>query len=230
MNQNLLLLHGALGTKDQFRSLKEKLSHEFQVHDLDFEGHGKRASPKEFTMGLFTENVIAYLSEKKINKAHIFGYSMGGYVGLNVAQKHPDFVGKIITLGTKFAWTEETAAKEVRMLNPQKIEEKVPAFANMLAAVHTKNNWKEVVDKTAKMMLGLGRGERLTEKDLEEIKHETLIGIGSKDNMVSIEESKESAEILPNGNLRIIEDFQHPIDSINEEVLTSIIVDFIKKQ
>ncbi|WP_020535909.1 alpha/beta fold hydrolase [Lewinella cohaerens] len=227
-NQHLLLLHGALGTKDQFRSLKEKLSSEFQVHDLDFEGHGERASSEEFTMGLFTENVIAYLSAKKINKIHIFGYSMGGYVGLNVAQKHPSFVEKIITLGTKFAWTEATAAKEVRMLNPDKIEEKVPAFANKLASIHTINDWKEVVEKTASMMLRLGQGERLTEKNLEDIRHEILIGIGSKDNMVSIEESKESAEVLPNGNLRIIENFQHPIEKIDDEILSSIIVDFIK--
>lgn len=228
MKQHLLLLHGALGTKDQFRSLKEKLSSEFQVHDLDFEGHGERVSSKEFTMDLFTENVIEYLSAKEIDKTHIFGYSMGGYVGLNVAKKHPDFVEKIITLGTKFAWTEETAAKEVRMLNPHKIELKVPAFASKLAAVHTINDWKEVVEKTAKMMLRLGQGERLTEKDLEEIRHETLIGIGSKDGMVSMEESKESAETLPNGVLRTIEGFLHPIDKIDEEVLSSIIVDFIK--
>ena len=54
---------------------------------------------------------------------------MGGYVALQLANKHPKYVQKIITLGTKFAWDKETAAKEVKMLNPEKIEEKIPAFA-----------------------------------------------------------------------------------------------------
>ena len=227
MKQNLLLLHGALGTKEQFKILKEKLSDDFEVHDFDFEGHGKRASNKDFTMQLFAENVIQYLTINKINKTHIFGYSMGGYVALNVAKVKPEAVGKIITLGTKFDWTKETAEKEVRMLNPEKIEEKVPSFAKMLEIIHSKNNWKEVVSKTAKMMLDLGNGGKLSEQELSEIKHKTLIGIGDKDRMVSIEESKESAKILPNGQLEIIEDFQHPIDKINEEKLQTIIIDFI---
>ena len=46
--------------------------------------------------------------------------------------------------------------------------------------------------------------------------------------MVSMEESKESAQILPNGRLEIIEGFQHPIDKINEEELMSIIIEFLK--
>lgn len=227
MKQNLLLLHGALGTKDQFKILKEKLSNDFEVHDLDFEGHGKRESTKDFSMQLFAENVIQYLTEKNISKTHIFGYSMGGYVALTLAKLKPELIGKIITLGTKFDWTKESAEKEVKMLNPEKIAEKVPAFAKILETIHAKNNWKEVVSKTAKMMLELGNGEKLSEQELSEIKQQTLIGIGGKDRMVSIEESRESAEILTNGQLEIIEDFQHPIDKIDKEKLRVIIVDFI---
>ena len=40
MTQKLLLLHGALGSKEQFTALNEQLSSEFEVHTLDFEGHG----------------------------------------------------------------------------------------------------------------------------------------------------------------------------------------------
>jgi pimeloyl-ACP methyl ester carboxylesterase len=227
MNQNLLLLHGALGTKAQFKNLKNKLSNEFKVHLFDFEGHGESNSIKEFTMDLFMENVMTYLREHKIEKTHIFGYSMGGYVALNVAKNHPELIGKIVTLGTKFNWTKETADKEVKMLNPENIEEKVPAFANMLSSIHTHNNWKEVVKKTAKMMQGLSEGKRLTKLDLETIEHQVLIGIGSKDRMVSIDESDESARLLPNGKLEIIENFQHPIDRIDEDKLQSIIMGFI---
>ena len=46
------------------------------------------------------------------------GHSMGGYVALKLALKRPELVDRIITLGTKFNWTPEVAAKEVKMLNP----------------------------------------------------------------------------------------------------------------
>ena len=227
MNHNLLLLHGALGTKDQFSSLQEKLSSHFQVHSIDFEGHGNVPSSNDFSIDLFTNNVFDYLIDNKIESTHIFGYSMGGYVGLNLALTQPGLVGKIVTLGTKFAWSKETAEKEIKMLNPEKIEEKVPAFANKLASIHSANDWKTVVHQTAKMMYKLGNGKKLTNNDLKQIEHPALIGIGSNDRMVSIEESKASADALPNGTLNIIEGFPHPIEKVNEDQLTSIIVEFI---
>lgn len=229
MNRKILLLHGALGTKEQLNSLKEKLSSEFEVHTLDFEGHGNHSSTKEFSMQLFTKNVVDYLRENQIDNIHLFGYSMGGYVGLNLAKEHPELVDKIITLGTKFNWTKETAEKEIKMLNPEKIVEKVPAFASKLNSIHSNNNWKEVVIKTANMMRELGNGKKLTQKELEVIPHEILIGVGSNDQLVSIEESKKSANTLLNGQLVIIEGFYHPIEQINEEKLHSIITKFIIK-
>ncbi|MEP0264296.1 alpha/beta hydrolase [Dokdonia sp.] len=227
MNQKLLLLHGALGSKEQFNSLKEALSSDFEVHTLDFEGHGNRASSKDFSMAVFVGNVIDYLRAHTIEKVHIFGYSMGGYVALRLAHKHPGCIGKIITLGTKFAWNKETAAKEMKMLHPEKIEEKVPAFAKKLATVHSHNDWKEVMHKTAQMMHDLGNGKKITSQELTQIDHEVLIGIGSKDHMVSIQESRESAEALPNGKLEILDEVPHMIDAIPTEKLRSICVNFI---
>jgi len=97
MKQSLLLLHGALGSKAQFKSIKEKLSNQFEIYDLDFEGHGGNTSSKDFTMDLFADNVIALLKDKGIKQVNIFGYSMGGYVGLNVAKKVPQLVNRIMT-------------------------------------------------------------------------------------------------------------------------------------
>ena len=47
-----------------------------------------------------------------ITRADIFGYSMGGYVALHAARRHPERIGSIMTLGTKFAWDTPTAEKE----------------------------------------------------------------------------------------------------------------------
>lgn len=226
MKPNILLLHGALGTKEQFRNLQKQLIDHFQVHTLDFAGHGSNASTAAYSIDLFTKNTVDYLAEYKLTKINIFGYSMGGYVALNLAKQHPDLVDKIMILGTKFNWTPENAEKEIKMLNPAKIEEKVPAFAKQLASIHTSNDWKGVMRRTANMMLALGAGEKLTMAELAQIKQQVLIGIGGADKMVSIEESQESSTVLPNGQLRIIEGFPHPIDRVNVEQLAEIIASF----
>ena len=215
MKEKLLLLHGALGSKKQFNAIKDALNEQFDVHHLNFEGHGGVQSDKEFSIQLFTENVIKFLEENSIEKINVFGYSMGGYVALNTALKAPGNISKIVTLGTKFNWDIESANKELRMLNPDKIEEKVPQFANKLKEEHHPLDWKEVVSKTANMMLGLANGNKLKEEDLKKINHNVVIGIGTLDKMVSLEESENASNLLPNGSLNQLKDFQHPIDKVD---------------
>jgi len=226
--EKLLLLHGALGSKIQFEELKKQLDHHFFVHTMDFNGHGTIVSLSYFTIDLFVKDVEDYLVENRIDKIHIFGYSMGGYVALKLALMHPGLVSKIMTLGTKFDWTPEIAAKEIRMLNPEKIEEKVPAFARRLEALHTANNWKEVMRKTAQMMVELGNGNGLTDDELKNIDHEVQVGIGELDEMVTLEESERTAGLLSCGSLKVLDGFRHPIEKVDTAVLSKAIKEFIQ--
>ena len=226
MKKQLLLLHGALGTSKQFKVLKEYLAPHLEIHTIDFEGHGDWFSEKPYSIALFTQNVIQYLNKNNIETISIFGYSMGGYVALHVASLYPNKIDKVMTLGTKFNWNPEVAFKETKLLNPEKILEKVPAFAQKLAKEHSKNDWKTVMIKTAEMMIDLGNNKPLTSSVLERINHTALIGIGSNDHMVSLAESEESANLLPNGSLHVFEEFQHPIEKVDIPILGDKIIGF----
>lgn len=228
MTKSIILLHGALSSKNQLQNLKNTLSKDFHVYDINFEGHGDRASHRNFTMEIFAENILQYIEENKLSKVSFFGYSMGGYAALVFAKKHPALVEKIFTLGTKFAWTEGFAKQEVRKLNPNKIEEKVPAFAQKLAAIHAPNDWKDVVTKTAKMMEGLGGDKKLSHGDFQEIAHPVLITRGSLDKMVTLVESQEIASLLPNATFQMLEGFPHLIEKVDAEKLAVVVKEFIE--
>ncbi|MEM7087431.1 MAG: alpha/beta hydrolase [Bacteroidota bacterium] len=223
MKEKLLLLHGALGSKKQFDRLKQKLEASFDVHAMNFEGHGGSASSNEFSIELFTQNVMDYLEANAMETITIFGYSMGGYVGLNAALKIPKKINKIITLGTKFQWDIESAEKETKMLNPIKIEEKVPAFAEKLKQEHHPEDWKVVMNKTAEMMIEMAKGAKIKDSDFKNINQTVIIGIGSLDHMVSYEESAYVSELLPNSKLVELEGVKHPIDTVG----TNELLDYI---
>src|ERR1019366_7684707 len=115
--KELLLLHGALGSIDQFSGLEEALAGEFKLYPLNLSGHGKRTSHHHaFTIQNFTHEVLDWMNEHYIKTIDVFGYSMGGYVALWLARFYPDRVGKIFTLGTKLKWNEEEAEKEIKLL------------------------------------------------------------------------------------------------------------------
>lgn len=211
----LILLHGALGSKDQFQPLEEKLSNNFNTYSLNFEGHGGRGSEREFSMQYFMENVLELMEKENLDSASFFGYSMGGYVALKLALEQPDRVRKIMTLGTKFAWTEEAAHEEVARLNPLKIEEKVPKFARQLEKRHAPLDWHQVLSKTSEMMLDLGKSEAILMEDFKKLECPVLIGLGSEDTMVSREESEEVAATIPKGQYHWFEGFKHPLEQVD---------------
>lgn len=225
--QNLLLLHGALGSKKQFSKLKPLLEEQFELFELDFDGHGDGKETTQFSIEIFTENLRAFLLEKGLKSINIFGYSMGGYVALNLAIQNPELVNKIVTLGTKFDWNPESAKKEAGMLVPEVIEEKVPAFAEKLKNEHPTKDWKELVRETANMMLRMGNSETIQHDDLRKLRCDVVVGWGSKDRMVSKEESELLVDLIPQARFVELADVVHPIDQVAPDIIATFINDFL---
>lgn len=223
--KNLLLLHGALGCEKQMEALRENLSDHFTLHSLDFEGHGRRTSAAAFTMNLFCKNLGEYLDRHAIESSCVFGYSMGGYVALNYALQYHGRLEKIVTLGTKFDWTPESAAAECRKLNPEKMEEKIPVFTQHLKKLHPANDWKSLVRKTADLMQDLGNHSALQAADFRKIQTPVLLCLGEYDQMVSVKESQDVAEQLQNGRLKILSNQEHPFEKVDLKLLSRILLD-----
>jgi len=225
--KKLLLLHGALGASSQFASLGEKLRANFDIHTLDFRGHGGLDLPSEpFSIKLFSKDVLNYLGSNNLDSINIFGYSMGGYVAIYLARHFTSRIGKIFTLGTKFKWDEDTASKEIRMIDPAKIKEKVPQFYDELVKRHNGRSVDLILKKTAEMMVNLGSSSELKRDDYGVIQNHITIGIGDKDKMVTMEESVDVYSRLPNGRLSVLEDTPHQLEGVDADMLAGEIRDF----
>lgn len=213
--KKLILLHGALGDATLFQPLQEVLKKSHQCYSFNFSGHGKKPFDDEgFGIEIFADELRKFINANKLKGASVFGYSMGGYVALYLASLHPELMGTITTLGTKFNWTPESAEQEVEKLNPELIAEKVPAYAKLLAERHGKKEWKTLVWQTAGMMLELGDEPILTNSVLATITNKVNILLGEDDNMVSKEESEATAKSLQYGSFKMIANTPHPIERI----------------
>lgn len=227
--QPLLLLHGAIGASDQLVQIAEELSENCKVYILDFSGHGGKPFPAEpFSIALFAQEVLAFLDKEGLEQVSIFGYSMGGYVAMYLAKHHPERVGKIVTLATKFHWDEATAAKETKMLDATKIEEKLPSFAAILQKRHAPNDWKEVLSKTIDMLNSMGQDNPLKPEDYITIENSCMILLGDRDKMITLEETVQVYKTLPNAQMGILPNTHHPIEQVNVPYLLFYIRQFIQ--
>lgn len=219
--KDLILLHGAIGSSAQLAELRDKLSPYYKIHVFDFPGHGGRKIDTPFSIQDFAATVEQYITENKLAAAPVFGYSMGGYVALWLAASKPGLISRIATLATKFDWTGEVAAREIRMLQPEVIEQKLPAFADTLRERHLPGDWKQVLTSTATMMEELGRINPLDASALASVDIPVLVLLGDRDKMVSVEETLQAFRRLPQSQLGILPATPHPIEQVDTDLLSA---------
>ena len=223
MKKHLVALHGALGSAEQMRhSLQGIESIYKQVDYFEFSGHGNTARSQEFGVNQFTGELEHALSNFK-SAPDVFGYSMGGYVALNLAHKKSGLMNSIITLATKFNWTPVVASQEIKMLRPEVIEDKVPKFVEILKKRHGSGRWKDLCADTAKMMVNLGDNPPLNPNTLNEIVVDVNLFVGSEDKMISVDETAWAHEHLKNSQLTLFDGVKHPIEQFPASLMQDLL-------
>ena len=216
--KHLLILHGALGSGAQMAPLAAALQDKFILHTPNLPGHG--GSPAAaFSIEAFADAVAAYCREHQLEKVNLFGYSMGGFVGLYLAAKAPGLVEKIMTLATKFHWDVPTAQRETSLLQPEVIEEKLPQFAAVLRERHAPADWKEVLHQTAGMLTVMGNRNPLGDEVLSAISIPVLLALGDRDKMVSLDETIITRKKISGAHLAVLPDTPHPFEAVDKTLL-----------
>lgn len=98
--QPLVLLHGNGESSDYFEHQMAHFCKTYRVIAIDTRGHGQ--SPrgnKPFTIKQFANDLLDFMDERNIEKAHLLGFSDGGNIALAFALKQPERVDKLILNG-----------------------------------------------------------------------------------------------------------------------------------
>ena len=94
----LIILHGLLGSLDNWLPVAHKLASHFQVFLLDLRNHGHSPHAEEFGYDVMSEDLREFLNQQHLQKAHVLGHSMGGKVAMRFAQLHPSLVNKLVVV------------------------------------------------------------------------------------------------------------------------------------
>jgi pimeloyl-ACP methyl ester carboxylesterase len=223
--KQLVLIHGALGAASEFDILIPFLESSFEVYRFDLEGHGQNESNQAFSMSRFAQNLKEFIQKNNLSKPQVFGFSMGGYTAYHLARKHPELLGDIMSLGTKLKWDPITAKVEMGKINPAKIKEKVPSFAEYLSSIQI--GWERNMNKTADLMYALGNGDAMTFDDFSKIPNKCFIGLGDGDEMVSCQETIDVDAALLNSQYYKLPNSRHPFPQLNMQQLSEYIIKFL---
>jgi pimeloyl-ACP methyl ester carboxylesterase len=96
--QPLIILHGLFGTLDNWQTHAKQLAEHFLVYLFDARDHGRSPHTDHIDYPTMAEDLLEFMEQNWIYKAHILGHSMGGKTAMEFALTYPEMVDKLIAV------------------------------------------------------------------------------------------------------------------------------------
>lgn len=92
----LVVIHGLLGSADNWRSHLKVWQRSRRVVALDLRNHGRSPHVEGMAYATMAADVVALLDKLSIEHAHVLGHSMGGKVAISMARLASERVASLI--------------------------------------------------------------------------------------------------------------------------------------
>jgi pimeloyl-ACP methyl ester carboxylesterase len=214
--ETLLLLPGLLGAiSSQWRIFLDPLASQYRIVLMDFRGHGLSGNEAtELRPDRILQDIVGLLDNLGINQMHVAGYSLGGYMGLMLALNQPRRVSTLLLHATKFYWTQEAVEKTKSQFDPDALIAKAPTYANQLAQEHGGGRWRTLVRQTSDLVGALST-KGITEGIAARLQIPVLVGVGDRDEMVSLPEALRLSRVFSNSGLLVLPNTRHPFNTVS---------------
>ena len=110
----LVLLPGGFMTVEAMGEIVLQLASTRQVIGVELQGHGHTADiERPLRFELMADDIAALISQLGLDRVDLFGYSLGGAVGLQTAIRHPEKIRKLALASAAFkrdGWYPESLA------------------------------------------------------------------------------------------------------------------------
>ena len=110
----IIFIHGFCETQAMWFPFVEPLAEDYQVITLDLPGFGD--SPlitSEISLEEVADDLADWFNDQGFNKAVVIGHSLGGYVALALAERHPHLI-QGLGLFHSMAYADDTESKQKR--------------------------------------------------------------------------------------------------------------------
>jgi pimeloyl-ACP methyl ester carboxylesterase len=214
----VLVLHGGLGYIEDMSSQIRALANYHFVIAVDSRGHG-RSSDANVPLGysLMSDDMVKVLDHLKVDRVDVVGWSDGGIIGLDLAMRHPERVGKLVAISANYD------PNGLGVLPSVGEAPRIPLRYWLIAP--NPAQWRALYRKVVTMWR---TQPQYTLNDLGHIRAPTLVMAGEYD-LIKREHTDELAKAIPDSHEFIIAGATHSVPVEKPEIVNSKILNFLDR-
>lgn len=248
MGEPLILINGLAFPMNLWFAQIRELSKDFRVIALDNRGIGQSDKPdEEYSIALMASDAVGLLKTLGIEKSHVAGLSMGGFISQEIALSYPDSVNRLILVATgmggprsielgKPFWEKAAAAiagktpeqvyrMDLTLMTAPGFGEKHPDILDQAVALRMKN--PQPLYAFLRQFAACNAFD--DNQRAQNILQPTMIILGKDDPIFPIPLAADFRQKLPKAQMIIYENCGHAIHLEKADQLTRDIHEFLKQ-
>lgn len=243
--QTICFSHGLLWSARMYEAQIRELARDYRCIAWDHRGQGRSESPKERAHQIEScyHDALALLDHLEAGPCHFVGLSMGGFVGMRLAARHPDRVRSLSLLAT--AADREPADKlpkyrlltaVARRVGVGVVAKQVlpimfgPSFLDDPARAEERARWLDQLRSNERNIHRAVTGvieREACDDELANIRCPTLVLHGDEDQAISRSRALATYESVANGRFSAVEAAGHTMTVENAPAVTAALRAFI---
>ncbi len=241
--QPLIIVHGFMGSLDNWLTLGKRFSENFQVHLVDQRNHGRSFHSEDWGYEHMVHDLENYIAHYGLENPHLLGHSMGGKTVMQFAAFHQYDIEKLIVadIGPRFYpvhhQTILEGLKSVPIDSISSREEADEVLKKFIPEVGVRTFLMKNIARSGngfswKMNLDvLDRGIEQIGKALDyhlPIENDTLFMRGGNSDYILDEDWEDIQEIFPHSELTTLEGAGHWLHAEQPDAFYQKVMSFLE--
>jgi pimeloyl-ACP methyl ester carboxylesterase len=192
---------------------------------LDSRGHGRSTDDTgALSYARMADDAVAALDALGLERVDVVGWSDGGIVGLDLALRHPERVGKLVAIGSNYRTDGYSEAGRATIASARADAPELAGARLFYRRVAPEPaRWPTLVRKVADMW---HREPSYADADLARIGAPTLLVLGEHDD-VRLDHAEAMARLMPRARVRVIAGTTHLVPLEQPQQLAAEISRFL---
>ena len=218
----LVMIRGLARSARFWLDFTPRMARSFRVIVLDNRGVGRSDKPlRPFSTRTMADDVEAVLDHAKVERAHVFGMSLGGMIAMRFALRHPERVDRLVlgctTMGGRAAKKIPVTsvarlvaagrlsfADAMTYTAPIVVSPEFLALRDDILPAWRAIALSEPVPLKGSALQLLAAAEHDVHKEVRDIRARTLVLTGDADRLIPAENSRRLAKEIPGAELVIL--------------------------